>query len=136
MSLVDLINQSSADQLTTVTQKSDSLGKEDFLQLLVAQMKNQDPLDPLKNEDFIAQLAQFNSLEQMMNLNKNFEQLNAMQMLTQSAALIGKGVAWYDADGNVQSGGVSSVEIISGIPTLMVGDQQVAVSDIFAITNL
>ena len=136
MALVDLINQVSADQLNTVTQTSSSLGKEDFLQLLVAQMKNQDPLDPIKNQDFIAQLAQFNSLEQMMNLNKNFEQLNAMQMLTQAAALIGKGVAWNDSEGNVQSGAVSSVEIIDGVPTLMVGDKQVAVSDIFAITNL
>ena len=134
MALVDLINQVSADQLSSTTQSS-TLGKDDFLKLLVTQLKNQDPLDPVKNADFLAQLAQFTSLEQMTNLNKNFEQLNTMQMLTQAAALIGKNVAWYDADGNVQSGAVSSVEIIDGAPTLMVGDTQVAVSDIFAIAN-
>ena len=50
---------------------SQELGKEAFLQLLTVQLKNQDPLDPVKNEAFVAQLAQFSSLEQLQNINQS-----------------------------------------------------------------
>ena len=80
------------------------LGKDDFLQLLVTKMENQDPLNPMEDEDFIAQLAQFSSLEQMTNIAKAIEESNEWNfMQTQSinnvmaAGLIGKEVeASYD----------------------------------------
>lgn len=53
------------------TQKSDSLDKDAFLNLLVTQLKNQDPLNPMEDKEFIAQMAQFSSLEQMKNMNEN-----------------------------------------------------------------
>ena len=133
--LVDLINQFSVDQLNASTERTEELGKDAFLQLLVTQMKYQDPLDPLKNEDFIAQLAQFNSLEQMMNLNESFESMLVMQTLTQASSFIGKQVGWYNSDGSVGEGVVDAVEVLSGTPTLIVGDELVDVSDIFAIAN-
>ncbi len=52
-----------------------SMGKDDFLKLLVAQMEAQDPMDPMKSADFSAQLAQFSALEQMFTVNKNLESL-------------------------------------------------------------
>ena len=54
---------------------SDELGKEQFLQLLVTQLQNQDPLNPMEDQEFIAQMAQFSSLEQLMNLNTSMEGL-------------------------------------------------------------
>ena len=51
------------------------MGKEDFLQLLVAQLQAQDPLSPMDAQDFSAQLAQFSALEQMTNVNQNLEAL-------------------------------------------------------------
>ena len=54
---------------------SQFIGKDGFLKLLITQLQNQDPLDPMKNEEFAAQLAQFSSLEQMQNLNESFGQL-------------------------------------------------------------
>ena len=55
------------------------LGKEEFLQLLVTQFQYQDPLNPMEDKEFIAQLAQFSSLEQNMKLNENMENLLSLQ---------------------------------------------------------
>lgn len=133
--LVDLINQYSYDQIGATTETNDALGKDDFLKLLVMQLKNQDPLEPLKNQDFIAQLAQFNSLEQMINLNTSFNQMLLVQTLTEASSFIGKEVSWFDADGNAQTGVVDSVSVLNGTPTLIVGDQMINLSDIFAISK-
>ncbi|MBN2482997.1 MAG: hypothetical protein JXD21_02185 [Candidatus Omnitrophica bacterium] len=91
-----------------------ALGKEDFLQLLVVQMQTQDPLDPLKNEDFIAQLAQFNSLEQMITLNDQITSLSSLQALSSSSSLLGKTVEALDEDGNTLEGKVTEVRYIDG----------------------
>jgi flagellar basal-body rod modification protein FlgD len=81
-----------------------SLGKDDFLKLLTVQLQNQDPLSPMENENLIAQLTQFSSLEQLENINANLEaNLELDLVLTQvlnntaAASLIGKDVV---ADGN------------------------------------
>jgi flagellar basal-body rod modification protein FlgD len=53
-------------------EKNDAMGKDAFLQLLVNQIRNQDPLNPVDDKEFLAQMAQFSSLEQMQNLNESF----------------------------------------------------------------
>lgn len=53
--------------------ESSGMGKDAFLQLLVSQLRNQDPLNPVNDKEFLAQMAQFSALEQMQNLNQNFE---------------------------------------------------------------
>lgn len=70
-----------------------TMGKEDFLKLLVAQLAHQDPLQPMENSEFVAQLSQFSSVEQLMNANENLSTLQLMsasQSNTQVASLIGK----------------------------------------------
>ncbi|MDF1545416.1 MAG: flagellar hook capping FlgD N-terminal domain-containing protein [bacterium] len=76
-----------------------SLGKDEFLQLLVAKLEYQDPLDPMQDEDFVAQLAQFSSLEQMNNISEGIATSNEWDYLqmqsinnTMAAGLIGKDV--------------------------------------------
>lgn len=72
-----------------------AMGKEDFLKLLVAQLSHQDPLQPMENSEFVAQLAQFSGVEQMMNVNDNLSLIQAAQLSTnngQMASLIGKEV--------------------------------------------
>ena len=69
------------------------LGKEDFLNLLITQLQNQDPLNPTDSTEFTAQLAQFSSLEQLSNVNDNLEQLQNFQASTnnsQAVSLLGK----------------------------------------------
>jgi len=80
---------------TTETQDNDVMGKEDFLTLLVAQLQNQDPLNPSESTEFTAQLAQFSSLEQLQNMNATLDAFEVYQSASnniQSSAFIGKTV--------------------------------------------
>ena len=80
--------------------ESSVLGKEDFLNLLITQLQNQDPLNPTDSTEFTAQLAQFSSLEQLSNVNDNLEQLQNFQASTnnsQAVLLLGKVIT---ANGN------------------------------------
>lgn len=73
--------------------KPSVLGKDDFLNLLITQLKNQDPLNPTDSTEFTAQLAQFSSLEQLNNVNTNLEQLQNFQASannSQAVSLLGK----------------------------------------------
>lgn len=99
-----------ANSIEGTSSPNTSLGKDDFLQLLVTQMQYQDPLDPLKNEQFVAQMAQFSELEQMMNLNETADAIRMLETSinnSQAVNLIGKDIT---VQGN-------SFEIIEGEPT-------------------
>ena len=71
---------------------SRELGKDDFLKLLMAQMTNQDPTNPMENTEFIAQMAQFTSLEQMTNMSNNFEKMAAMINSSEAQSMLGRTV--------------------------------------------
>jgi len=73
-----------------------ALGKEDFLNLLLLQMRHQDPLNPLDNQAMLSQMAQFSSLEQMSNLNENLSQSNKMGAFMDATRLLGKEVELLD----------------------------------------
>ena len=71
---------------------SKELGKDDFLKLLMAQMTNQDPTSPMENTEFIAQMAQFSSLEQMTNMSQNFDRMASMINSSEAHSLLGRTV--------------------------------------------
>ncbi|MFZ0371309.1 MAG: flagellar hook assembly protein FlgD [Halobacillus sp.] len=74
-----------------------SLGKEDFLKILMAQIQNQNPLDPMKDKEFISQMTQFSNLEQMTNMSQSMEQFietQSLPPLIQYSSLIGKEVTY------------------------------------------
>jgi flagellar basal-body rod modification protein FlgD len=99
------------------------LGKDDFLKLMVAQMKNQDPMNPADDKDNIAQMAQFSSLEQITNLATATQKLADSMQTTQTLGLIGHTVSYKAADGTLATGTVSAVDVAGGTPSLTVGDQ-------------
>ncbi len=90
--------------------EEDYLGREAFLKMLVAQLQNQDPLNPMEGSDFSAQLAQFSSLEQLINVNKSIQSMAdafAKSSETDATAFIGKEV----------TGNANSMEVSAGTPS-------------------
>lgn len=136
-------NYSSSNTVSSTTGNSE-LGKEAFLQLLITQLSNQDPLNPTNDTEFIAQMSQFSSLEQLINIS---EQLDTMsQSLGAVSGLIGKQVTWtaeeddsdleYSVDGEnnntstTQTGIVDSIIVRDGLQYAKVGDSEVLLTDI------
>ena len=121
------ITQTPSTNETKKKTDSTELGKDEFLKLLLTQLQYQDPMNPMEDKDFIAQMAQFTSLEQMKNLN------NSMQM-TQASNMIGSKVFWTDsATAKEMSGVVSSVRVVSGEPKLVVGNTSIELSKVTAV---
>lgn len=141
--MIDAISAASAATTTQSTAGSDELGQDAFMKLLVTQLKNQDPLAPTDNQEFIAQLAQFSSLEEMEQLNDNIvglavlQQSNAlMSQLTDSSALIGKTVVYDDPNGEGQlTGTVDSVKIQDGGAMLNIDGQDVPLVNVTEVTG-
>jgi flagellar basal-body rod modification protein FlgD len=118
---------------TTTTSKS--ADKDMFLQLLVAQMKYQDPMNPTDSSQFLAQSAQFTALEKMQNVADQTAQLVASQMAFGASGLVGRTVTWTDADGAAQSGTVSGVTFGTDGPMLDVGDSQISLGQVQSVTD-
>lgn len=102
---VDTFNKSLA---TNGRQASQELGKDDFLRLLITQLQNQDPTSPMENTQFIAQMAQFSSLEQMTNMSTEFTKLANMLNSGEAVSLLGKSVEVASGESSI-SGVVEAV---------------------------
>jgi len=125
---------------TVVRQVTKELDRDAFLQLLVFQLQNQDPLAPSDNAQMIAQLAQFSSLEQMNNLNDSFSALNKdidRLNFVSASSLLGRTVAGLNVDGVLTQGKVDRVymDAESGAAYLMVGNTPVALTDVQRIDS-
>jgi flagellar basal-body rod modification protein FlgD len=101
------------------TSQSSNIGIQDFLKILTSQLNNQDPLKPVDNQEFVAQIAQFATLEQSRQLNSKIDSLLSSQSSTQSIGLLGKTV---DAShgGRAISGRITALSLASGQPLLSV----------------
>lgn len=125
------------------TAQSQELGKDAFMQLLVTQLKNQNPLEPTANDEFVAQLANFSELEQMELVNENLlgmvvlQQSNAlMEQLTQGSALIGQEVVYTDPVTGVEATGtVESVKVEEGVAVLNVDGRDVLLGHVSEVTG-
>lgn len=102
---IDAVSASAGTNL-----QSASLGMEDFLKILLTQLTYQDPLKPMDNQQFMAQMAQFTNLQQTQQLNDNIKTLITNQAALQSVGLIGKTVDVTTANGNV-TGTVSALSL-------------------------
>jgi len=102
-------------------QPSSFMGKEDFLKLLIGQLQNQDPLNPLDTTQSMAQMTQYAILEQLTNLNSTVSAQAANEYDHQAISLIGKTITYYDADlRDSVTGVVEAVRFTSHGPELTV----------------
>lgn len=122
-SATDTTNKSSSLNETTPPTSSNSVDYNTFLQLLIAEMKNQDPTNPMDTSQYMSQFAQLSTVEQAMQTNSKLDALLSSQSLSQANGLIGKTVSFTDSTGATFSGKVVSVSINSdgSIATLQDG---------------
>ena len=90
--------------------EANGLNKDQFLQLLVAQLKNQDPMSPVGSQEFMSQMAAFSTLEQVTNLAVANEEQNQMLAVNQSLSLVGHNVTYLNEDETTSEGKVESVD--------------------------
>ncbi|WP_042348917.1 flagellar hook assembly protein FlgD [Bacillus massiliigorillae] len=101
-----------------------ALGKDEFLKILMVQLQNQDPMSPMEDKDFIAQMAQFSTLEQITNMASSFEKLADAQMQSQLIAyneFVGKEVKWHKI-----SYGEKTEEYPDGTPSIQEGTGKIS----------
>ena len=105
----------------TPTAASSGLGKDTFLKLLVAQMRQQNPMEPTDDKEMIAQMTQFSMLEQITNMATVNADIAAAGRMSQAVTLLGRTVTYLDSDGATQNGTVEQVAVVDGAPSLTVG---------------
>ena len=96
---------STTKAITTAT--NDTLGKDAFLKLLIAELSNQDPLNPMEDREFVSQMATFSSLEQMQNMNSTLETMAEANKFS-AVQYIGKAVAFTKGEGE-EAGQVAAI---------------------------
>lgn len=136
------INAATNSTAVTAAVKKE-LDKDAFVKLLLAELKYQDPMEPMKDKDFIAQMAQFSALEQTQNLATSMDgfitqQKNLLEviyessMISQAGTFLGKMVE-AKIDGDLVTGRVDAISIENGVPTLSIMGRKVAIVDVSTI---
>jgi flagellar basal-body rod modification protein FlgD len=105
------------------------LGKMDFMQLLVTQLRYQDPLKPMDDREFAAQLAQFSALEQMTEQTR-------WAKLSYGLGLVGQTVTFRDVEGQMATAEVKAIKLSEGQPVLTVGETEISIDQVISATRL
>jgi len=116
-----------ASQTNQTQSPQQTLTQNDFLQLLVAQLSQQDPMNPVSDTDFAAQMAQFTALQETQTMQGNMASI-------QANALLGQTVQIQPTTGNSVSGEVSAVQYDAGTPSIIVDGQPYSLSQILSVT--
>ncbi len=128
---------SSSSAITSAT--DDALGKDAFLKLLIAELSNQDPLNPMEDREFISQMATFSSLEQMQNMNKTLESMAEANKFS-AVQYIGKAVAFTKGTGEEATQTVAIVNHVwfepNGKAILDTTEGEVALEDVEGVSSI
>ena len=114
-------------------------GRNQFLEMFVAQVQNQDPLSPMDQTEILGQLAQFSQVESLETLNQNFETLLQSELQNQTAQLASTGAALVGREvgfGQEQSGVVQSVHQDAGTVLVDIGGQTIPLTDITSVSQV
>ena len=114
MPSIPSVNTSPSASTQAASGTNSAMGKDQFLKLFVAQLQNQDPMNPMQDSDFMGQMASFSTLEQVSNLASENARSNAI-------GLLGRTVTYKNKDGAELTGTVEKVSTKDGKPSLTVG---------------
>lgn len=121
------------DEQAPLANKKQVLGQEDFLKLLAVQFQSQDPMKPMEDTAFIAQMAQFSALDQSSTLVQQMTQLRANQDIATANSYIGRQVTLDAGDDQLVSGEVTGVDLSDGTARLIVGDYTYPISSVLLV---
>lgn len=119
--------------INDLNEASDS---ENFMRLMIEQLKNQDPMNPTDSGEFTQQLAAINSLEQLVSINQLLNESMQSSGLGEAAMLIGSYVEGLDANNQAVTGYVERVEVIEGAATLKVGDRMLLLDQVLTVDDI
>jgi flagellar basal-body rod modification protein FlgD len=123
--------QTTATTTATAAPPTNVLDQNSFLQLLTAQLSNQDPTDPMSSSDFTTQLAQLTQVQAITQLNASFSDLLTLQQMTQGANLLGRTAVYTSgSQGNVGQGTVTGVSTQNGSLQLLINGQAIPLSQV------
>jgi flagellar basal-body rod modification protein FlgD len=131
-------NVNDSTQTRTSQLPQQTLGQADFLKLLVAQLAAQDPMNPVSNADFAAQMAQFSTLQTTQTMQGNMAAVQtSVGVLAANSllSLLGKTVSLQTTNGQTVTGVVSSLQYQSGNPTITVNGQAYSVTQVTSISQ-
>ena len=118
-----------ATSASTTTQNT-SLDRDAFMKLMIAQMRYQDPSNPMDATQFLAQTAQFTNIELLQKLQESQTQLLSYQSVVLSSSLVGKSVTGTTADGAAVSGKVESAQVVAGTGFVTVSGTKIPVTNV------
>lgn len=114
-------------------QETSRLDEQDFLQVMVAQLRNQNPMEPQSDADFISVIAQFDQLATLRQISESLSALTEFSALGQASTLLGRNVLAEVGTPTPLQGVVDAVEMVDGVPLLMIGESRIPLSAVLAI---
>lgn len=131
---INALNNQTSSTVPLAKATENTLGKQDFLKLLTTQLRNQDPLSPMSNEQFIAQMAQISTLESSQDMGRQLTTLINAQQRTQALQMVGHDVDYLpEGETTPQTGRVSAVMLQNDSPVLMINGNQVPYAKVQSI---
>ena len=114
---------------------SNAMDGDDFMLLLLTQLKHQNPMEPMNDKELMAQFTQLNSLEELKSINKALQDLSGSDKLPQASNLIGRQVEVAGSDGENIVGIVSGVSLINDQIMLSVGNQELPLDNLLSVAE-
>jgi len=111
------------------------MAQDDFLKVLITQMTTQDPLNPVKDADFMGQMAQFSALEQTRAMGQEISLLRGDQERLQASALLGHTVATRGEGDSILTGTVDAIVLEDGAPKLLVNNNTYSLSEVIRVNR-
>lgn len=122
--------------VTPTQDRKQSLDSDVFMQLLVTQLKNQDPSSPMNTNEMISQTTQLAMMEQLTEMTTTSTENFALSMRQTAAALVGQQASYYDAEGTEQTGLVTSVSFAQSVPQVTIGDKTIPLDAVSGVSSI